>query len=134
MLSNPSSSDATSAAGPVTPTLFPLPLHEIQSPVVPLASVIASPPYDTKRGIRLREAQRSQISWGRIDLGATLADDHTARAIWAVVERLNLSALYAEIEARNDVAGTTRSTQRSCWRFGYMPPATVKAAPAKSIG
>ena len=55
---------------------------------------------------RLREAQRSQICWGRIDLGATLAEDHPARAIWAVVERLNLSALYAGIEARNEVAGT----------------------------
>jgi transposase len=58
-----------------------------------------------KQGARLREAERSQISWGPIDLGATLAEDHPARSIWAVVERLNLSALYSQIEARDEVAG-----------------------------
>jgi transposase len=58
-----------------------------------------------KRGARLREANRSQICWGPIDVDATLPADHPARAIWAVVERLDLSALYAQIEARDDVAG-----------------------------
>ncbi len=60
---------------------------------------------DPKRGARLREAERSQIAWGRIDLNATLPEDHPARAMWAVVERLDLSALYAQIEARDEVAG-----------------------------
>ncbi|MEK6582157.1 MAG: IS1182 family transposase [Nitrospirota bacterium] len=103
MLDNPSSprDAAAPTTDPVTPTLFPLPLPELR--ISPLAG---STPADPKRGARLREAQRSQICWGRIDLGATLAEDHPARAIWAVVERLNLSALYAGIEARNEVAGT----------------------------
>src|SRR5438105_2652363 len=56
---------------------------------------------DPKRGARIREADRSQITWGRIDLEAQLAGDHPARAIWAVVERLDLSALYAQIDARD---------------------------------
>ena len=60
---------------------------------------------DPKRGARLREAERSQIAWGPIDLNATLPEDHPARAMWAVVERFDLSALYAQIEARDDVAG-----------------------------
>ena len=34
-----------------------------------------------------------------------LPEDHSARLIWAVVERLELSALYAQIEARDEVAG-----------------------------
>src|SRR2546422_6840127 len=34
-----------------------------------------------------------------------LPDDHPARAIWAVVDRLDLSTLYAEIVARDAVAG-----------------------------
>jgi len=34
-----------------------------------------------------------------------LPEDHPARAIWSVVERLDLAALYAPIEARDDVAG-----------------------------
>jgi hypothetical protein len=54
---------------------------------------------------RLRQANRAQISWGRIDLDAQLPEDHPARAICAVVDRLDLSALYAPIEARGVVAG-----------------------------
>lgn len=103
MIDNPLSlRDAASPpTDPVTPTLFPLP-----PPVAPRSGPVASPtPADPKRGARLREAQRSQISWGRIDLDATLADDQPARVIWAVVERLDLSALYAAIEARDEVAG-----------------------------
>lgn len=108
MINNPSSSrDVTSpATDTAAPTLFPLPPSELQSPVDSFASVTSSIPADPKRGTRLREAQRAQICWGRIDLGATLADDHPARAIWAVVERLNLNTLYTEIEARNEIAGT----------------------------
>jgi len=106
MIDNPSSHrDAVlSTTDPVAPTLFPLPSPV---PVAPRSGPVAgSTPADPKRGARLREAQRSQICWGRIDLGATLADDHPARSIWAVVERLNLSALYSEIQARNEIAGT----------------------------
>jgi len=62
-------------------------------------------PADPKRGARLREADRSQMAWGRIDLDGQLPEDHAARAIWTMVERLDLSALYAPIEARNEVAG-----------------------------
>lgn len=45
------------------------------------------------------------MTWGRIDLDATLPEDHPSRAIWAVIERLDLGALYAQIEARDEVAG-----------------------------
>lgn len=34
-----------------------------------------------------------------------LPQDHEARAIWAVVERFDLSALYSQIEARGETAG-----------------------------
>lgn len=54
---------------------------------------------------RMREADRAQISWGRIDLDAQLPADHPARAICAVIERLDLSALYEPIEARGETAG-----------------------------
>ena len=59
------------------------------------------------RGVRLRKADRSQVSWGRIDLDAQLCPDHPVRALFAVVERLDLSAFYALIEARDDRAGTS---------------------------
>jgi len=84
-------SDATN------PTLFDLPPEE--PPAARPAAV------DPKRGARLREANRAQVTWGRIDLEAQLPEDHPARAICAVVERMDLAALYVPIEARDEVAG-----------------------------
>lgn len=89
-------SDKPSPA-PDEPTLFALP------PAVPPAAKPALA--DPKRGARLREANRSQLTWGRIDLDAQLPEDHPARTICAVIERLDVSALYAQIEARDEVAG-----------------------------
>jgi transposase len=66
---------------------------------------VAPPPLDPKQGARLREAQRSQMTWGRVDLDAQLPEDHPVRGIWAVIERLDLSRLYGQIEARDEVAG-----------------------------
>ena len=79
------------------PTIFPL-----GPPSAPPARPV---PADPKQGARLRHAQRAQIAWGRIDLEAMRPEDHAARAIWAVVDRLDLSRLYAQIAARDDVAG-----------------------------
>ena len=94
-------SDKPSPA-PDQPTLFALPL------AVPPAAKPAKPALaDPKRGARLREANRSQLSWGRIDLDAQLPEDHPARTICAVIERLDVSALYAQIEARDEVAGAS---------------------------
>jgi transposase len=89
-------SDKPSPA-PDEPTLFALP------PVAPPA--VPPPRVDPKRGARLREADRAQLGWGRIDLDAQLPDDHPARAICAVIERFDLSALYVPIEARDEMAG-----------------------------
>ena len=82
---------------PGEPTLF----------VLPPAAPPAAPPAlaNPKRGARLRQANRAQIAWGRIDLNAQLPEDHPARAICAVIERLDLQVLYAQIEARDEVAG-----------------------------
>jgi len=82
---------------PDEPTLFVLPTAAPPAAPAPLS--------DPKRGARLRQANRAQIGWGRIDLDAQLPEDHPARAICAVIERLDLSALYAQIEARDEVAG-----------------------------
>jgi transposase len=79
-----------------------------QQALISLDAVPVSPPrtrVQGKRGARLREANRTQITWGRIDLDAQLPEDHPARAILAVIERLDLRALYAQIEARDEVAG-----------------------------
>jgi transposase len=81
------------------PTLFPLP------PAAPAAAPAAGA--DPQRGARLRQTNRAQIAWGRIDLDAQLPEDHAARAICAVIARLDLKALYAQIAARDEVAGTS---------------------------
>ena len=88
---------APAAEGPEEPTLFAL--GAAAPPAAPPA------PAEPRRGARLREANRSQLLWGRIDLDAQLPEEHPVRAIWAVIERLDLSALYAQIEARDAVAG-----------------------------
>ena len=40
---------------------------------------------------RLRRADRTQLEWRSVDLEASLAADHPARAIWQLVNRLDLS-------------------------------------------
>lgn len=94
------------------PTLFPLP---------PAPSAASRPPLaDPKHGARLRQADRAQVTWGRIDLNAALPEDHPARAIWSVIEKLDLSLLYAQIEARDEVAGASAIDPKillSLWVF-----------------
>ncbi len=85
------------AATPGQPMLFVLP---------PAVAPAPSPGReDAKRDARLRRANRAQLTWGPINLDAQLPDDHPARDIHAVIEQLDLSALYAQIEALEGVAG-----------------------------
>jgi len=48
--------------------------------------------------LRLRRAQRQQVTPVPVSRDALLPDDHLARLIWAAVERLDLSAFLAEIK------------------------------------
>src|SRR3989304_3558171 len=108
----------------------------------PAAAPKPRPPLaDPKRGARLREANPPQLAWGRIDLDAQLPEDHPARAICAVIERLDLKALYAQIAARDEVAGTSaidpkillalwgyatsegEGSGREIWRLAHAPAA-----------
>ena len=57
------------------------------------------------QGLRLRKANRAQLCWGRVDLDTALPQDHPARAIVAVVERLDLRDLYGQVRARGETAG-----------------------------
>jgi transposase len=83
--------------------LFPLPEPTTREPLTraPDATV------DPKVAARIRTADRRQMTWGRIDLDAQLPEEHPARAIWAVCDRLDLSALYAQIKARGEIAGAS---------------------------
>jgi transposase len=64
-----------------------------------------SSPVQPERDVRVKRAQRSQITWGRVDLDAEVPADHPVRAIAAVVDQLDLRALYADVRARGETAG-----------------------------
>jgi transposase len=54
---------------------------------------------------RVLMAQRNQIALRPMDLEATVGPEHAVRNVWAFVERLDLSALYAEIGSVEGGAG-----------------------------
>ncbi len=76
-------------------------LFEDSSPTSP-PSEPEAPPSGLPRVVT---ADRTQLSWERFDLDSLLPADHRGRAIWAAVERLDLSAWYAWIEARGSEPG-----------------------------
>lgn len=74
-----------------------------------------------KRGApRLRKAERRQLEMRPYDLDSLLPEDHRARLVWAAVERLDLSAFYDAIDAREGTAGqpaTDPAILLSLWVF-----------------
>ena len=70
-----------------TPMLF-------EVPTAPAADVPSGAPAP-----RLREVNRAQLEWRPVDLEALLADDHPARIVWEYVAGLDLTAVYAQIQA-----------------------------------
>jgi len=83
-----------------------VPCEELSSLDQPAAQLPPPPsPQNPKVGARLREAERSQVYFETTCLDEQLASDHAVRSIWAMIERLNLSALYQQVEARSGVAG-----------------------------
>ena len=70
-------------------TLFELPEREVPAPRQPTRAEAA----------RLLRADRHQLVWMPRDLDAAIPEDHPVRAIWAMLERLDLSAFYGSIKA-----------------------------------
>lgn len=75
-------------------TLFPIPASETK---------IEQPP--VKGRPRLVLPNRAQVELRPVDLESLLAPDHSARAVWAFVEALDLSPLYEKVRAVEGVAG-----------------------------
>lgn len=61
---------------------------------------------------RVVRPMRHQIEWAPRDLDAVLPEGHRARAIWGLLERLDLSAFYAAIKAVVDGPGRPASDPR----------------------
>ncbi len=70
-------------------TLFELPAAEAGPPGSPTQPEQA----------RVVRPVREQLQWVARDLEASVAQDHPARAIWGLLEELDLSAFYGSIKA-----------------------------------
>jgi transposase len=71
---------------------------------------------------RVKPIDRSQLTWQMLDVERLIDAEHPARAIWAVVGRLELDRFYAAIEATAGTAGCPAWDPRlliSLWIYAY---------------
>jgi transposase len=69
---------------------------------------------------RVIEPVRNQLSLQTMDLESLVSDEHPVRAIWALVERLDLAEYYDEIASRGSKAGRPATDPRvmlALWLF-----------------
>jgi len=70
----------------------------------------------------IRYVNRQQMSWRAVDVEHLLGEDHPARAIWALVGRLNLRAFYQAIESSAEEGGRPAIDPQlliSLWIYAY---------------
>ena len=94
---------------PLPPAPEPLPAE----PAAPLAAE-AKP--------RFRTIDRRQLFFRSVDVEELIEPEHPARAIWQVVEKLNLTEFAAQVEAVEGAAGRPVIDPRllvSLWIYGY---------------
>jgi hypothetical protein len=53
----------------------------------------------------IRYVNRQQMCWRAVDVEKLIGEDHPARAIWALVGRLNLTPFYPAIESSAEEGG-----------------------------
>jgi hypothetical protein len=68
---------------------------------------------EVKKELRLKAVNRWQMILRAVEVENLIEPDHTARAIWELVGRLDLSGFTAEIESVEG-EGVGRPTIRSC--------------------
>jgi len=70
----------------------------------------------------IRYVNRRQMSWRAVDVERLVGDDHPARAIWALVGRLDLRAFYQSIESNAEEGGRPAFDPQlliSLWVYAY---------------
>ena len=75
------------------------------------------------QGPRVLRPERCQPYFGVVDLDTQLPPDHLARVVWSFVTGLDLSAFYARIKSRDDVAGRPASDPAvllALWLYATM--------------
>src|SRR5713226_1962247 len=69
-----------------------------------------------------RWVNRQQMSWRAMDVERLVGDDHPARAIWALVGRLDLRGFYQSIESSTEEGGRPAFDPQlliSLWLYAY---------------
>ena len=61
----------------------------------------------------IRYVNRRQMSWRAVDVEKLIGEDHPARAIWALVGRLDLHRFYDKIES-SAAEGGRPAFDRNC--------------------
>ena len=95
------------------PTLFELPAMEER----------AQAPPTRREEARVLRPVRQQLQWLPRNLDEALAEDHSARAIWGLLEKLDLSAFYGSIKATLDRPGrptTDPQVLLALWLLGTV--------------
>src|SRR5580704_5726266 len=70
----------------------------------------------------IRYVNRKQLSWRAVDVEHLIGEDHPARAIWALVGRLDLSGFYRAIESSTEEGGRPAFDPQlliSLWVYAY---------------
>jgi transposase len=70
----------------------------------------------------IRHVNRHQMSWRAVDVERLIGEDHPARAIWALVGRLDLGAFYRTIESSTEEGGRPAFDPQvliSLWVYAY---------------
>src|ERR1700687_5895371 len=70
----------------------------------------------------IRFVNRQQMSWRAVDVERLIGEDHPARAIWALVGRLDLSRFYEGIESSAEEGGRPAFDPQlliSLWVYAY---------------
>jgi transposase len=70
----------------------------------------------------IRHVNRQQMSWRAVDVERLIGEDHPARAIWALVGRLDLGAFYRTIESSTEEGGRPAFDPQvliSLWVYAY---------------
>src|SRR3970040_237198 len=84
-------------------------LNQISLPNLPEPVELPARPPTLPAMARVRRPVRNQGEWVVRGLGSLLAPAHPARAIWAMLEAMDLDAFYADIEAVLDRPGRPAS-------------------------
>src|SRR5258708_17904994 len=80
-----------------------------------------------EEAVRLREPNRKQLLMRAEDLDSLIGPEHVARAIWRVLERMDLTRFYQAIKTREGSAGPDATDPQmllALWLYGLSEGGT----------